>query len=302
MRRRALWPLIAPALVMLGAGAPGDAPSRPPPDPVTVPVALDVAGRITAQVHVNGQGPFAFMIDTGANRSAVSRALAERLALPILRTEEVHTFTGPVSAPITRIASLRAGQVDGVRDAFLPVLDGAVLAGAEGILGADSLADRRMVMDMRRRTVRVEDAERRLRGGGWRSLPARLRFGNLVIADGKINGVNTYVIIDTGAQTSFVNLALVRALERRPYHVQAQTGTRLVSAGRPQRIENFLFVPEVDIGELEMHNITAYAADVHIFNIWGVTDKPAIVIGMDVWGSVDELAIDYRRGEVHVRL
>ncbi|MBL8551423.1 MAG: aspartyl protease family protein [Hyphomonadaceae bacterium] len=301
LRERALALVLAPALLFLGAGAPLDAPTGSPPEPVTMPVALDVAGRVTAEVMVDGQGPFKFLIDTGANRSGISRGLADRLAMPLLPDEIVHTFTGPVASPITRIGLLRVGEVDGVRNALVPVLDGAVLAGADGILGADSLRNRRLVMDMEAGSVRLEEASRRLLGRGWVALPARFQRGNLVIADGEIDGVKAHVIIDTGAQTSFVNMALVQALDRPTRRIAPLLGTRLVSAGRPMRIDNFLFVPKVDVGDLDVHNVAAYAADVHIFDIWGVTREPAIVIGMDVWGRVEGLAIDYQRGKVYVR-
>src|SRR5690242_9920799 len=41
----------------------------------------DRLGRMVAPVSINDQGPFRFIIDTGANRSVVSRALADHLGL-----------------------------------------------------------------------------------------------------------------------------------------------------------------------------------------------------------------------------
>ena len=37
--------------------------------------------RLTVSVHHEGRGPFRFLVDTGADRTAVSRQLAERLGL-----------------------------------------------------------------------------------------------------------------------------------------------------------------------------------------------------------------------------
>src|SRR5262245_22989425 len=45
------------------------------------PTRSDRLGRVVAPVIVNGQGPFRFIVDTGANRSAVSQALADQLGL-----------------------------------------------------------------------------------------------------------------------------------------------------------------------------------------------------------------------------
>jgi predicted aspartyl protease len=296
--------LMASALFAAGAAAqsaPASGPAQAPPPPETVPVALDVAGRITIGVFVNGQGPFDFMIDTGANRSAVSRALADRLALQALRIEPVHTFTGLVTAPIVRVATLRAGDSVSVRDASLPVLEGGVLAGASGILGADSLIGRRMIMDMRRRIVSIEAAGSTL-GGRWLSLPAQLRHGNLVIARGTVLGEPTHVIIDTGSQRSFANSALLTAIRARRNDLEPTIGTRIISAGRPMVIQNLLFLPKVVVGDLDIMNVSAFVGDLYIFQLWGVMDEPALVLGMDVWGELDALAIDYRRGRVHVRI
>jgi hypothetical protein len=42
--------------------------------------------------------------------------------------------------------------------------------------------------------------------------------------------------------------------------------------------------------------------DMHIFEHWKMTNKPAVLIGMDVLGLLDTLIIDYKRGELQVRV
>jgi predicted aspartyl protease len=42
--------------------------------------------RMTVEVFINGQGPFNFVVDTGADRSALSTTLAARLGLEPGRT------------------------------------------------------------------------------------------------------------------------------------------------------------------------------------------------------------------------
>ena len=46
------------------------APEEGTPEFAT-PTTLDRAGRIVAPVEINGRGPFRFILDTGANRSAM---------------------------------------------------------------------------------------------------------------------------------------------------------------------------------------------------------------------------------------
>ena len=66
----------------------------PPTDDATLPTGMDAASRMTVPVMVNGKGPFNFVIDTGADRTVVSRELAERLALPQGGTARLHAMGG----------------------------------------------------------------------------------------------------------------------------------------------------------------------------------------------------------------
>jgi hypothetical protein len=60
--------------------AEGEAP------PFFLDTALDAIDRMTVEVFINGQGPFNFVVDTGADRSALSTTLAARLGLEPGRT------------------------------------------------------------------------------------------------------------------------------------------------------------------------------------------------------------------------
>jgi hypothetical protein len=41
--------------------------------------------------------------------------------------------------------------------------------------------------------------------------------------------------------------------------------------------------------------------DFYIFGLWGLAGEPALLIGMDVWGVLDTLVIDYRRRDLQLR-
>ncbi len=49
-----------------------------------VPTGRDGIGRVVAPVMINGAGSFRFLVDTGANRTAISAGLARRRSLPML--------------------------------------------------------------------------------------------------------------------------------------------------------------------------------------------------------------------------
>src|SRR5262245_34203883 len=64
----------------------GQTQSIDPKNAITVPVRIaqfQGATRITAQLTIKRQGPFTFVIDTGAEVSAIDSAIAAQLGLPV---------------------------------------------------------------------------------------------------------------------------------------------------------------------------------------------------------------------------
>jgi hypothetical protein len=56
------------------------------------------------------------------------------------------------------------------------------------------------------------------------------------------------------------------------------------------------------MGDVRIHNVTAYVGDFHIFRLWDFVEEPALLIGMDVLSQTRAIAIDYDRATVHFRL
>lgn len=289
----------SPAAPQIGAPA---APVEPVSD-TNVAAEEDLIGRMTTEVFINGQGPFNFVIDTGANRSALSRALATRLLLPEAPPGTVHAFTGAFTAPMVRVDRLTSGAAT-LTDVILPLIDTVVLASADGILGAEALVDRRLIFDFRRDRVVIERPTQRLLGPRWMEVRAERRFGNLFVAEGRAGRVPIQMIIDTGANHSIANTALQRALRGRLMAPsRSSTGTRITSASgpRPIVVNDAIHIPRIDFNTMEVSGIVAYVADLYIFHLWGLMDTPTLVVGMDILSSVDAFAIDYSRGLIHFR-
>ena len=91
----------------------------------------DRLGRVVAPVSVNGQGPFRFIVDTGANRSVLSDELAASLGLRPSGSGDVHSVHGVTVAPLVNVQNLQYGDVSLNAEA-LPMLSGRVLAGETG--------------------------------------------------------------------------------------------------------------------------------------------------------------------------
>ncbi|MCW5759146.1 MAG: clan AA aspartic protease, partial [Phenylobacterium sp.] len=115
--------------------------------------AFDQALRMTVPVHLANHGPFAFVVDTGANHTVVGVETAERCGLPTDGVAEVHGIAGAQPAPLVKAPLLRVGQVQS-RNLRLPALPKSAL-GADGLLGIDVLKNRRMRLNFRANTFEI---------------------------------------------------------------------------------------------------------------------------------------------------
>jgi predicted aspartyl protease len=280
------------------------APSIPELGMVSGPIDRARGGRMVAPMMVNGEGPFRFIVDTGANRSAVSQALADRLGLTAVGVGDVHTVSGVISAPMTNVAGFNYGGVELAATTTVPIVQGAVLGGEEGLLGVDGMRGRRLRVDFENRCIEISPADRPLpRRRGWETIEGELRFGHLVVVEGRVRGQPINVLIDTGSDSTLANPAFRDQLRSGLRVSRERTDyARAYTAGTPIVMDSAVLVPRFSIGAVEISGITAYVADFHIFRLWGFENEPALLIGMDVLSQTNAIAIDYERATVHFRL
>ncbi|QGZ94159.1 aspartyl protease family protein [Terricaulis silvestris] len=269
-----------------------------PADAAAGPAAHDRQGRLVAPVMVNGQGPFRFIVDTGANRSVLSRRLAEQLGLVPSGVGMVHSIDNVSEAPLASITSLRYGALD-LPSGATPLLEGPVLAGEDGLLGVDGMRGRRLRMDFERRCIEITPARNAGMLRGWEMVRGELRFGHLVMVRAAVRGVRVNVLIDTGSDTSLANTALQEALRTRMRDSDEAFGApRAFTAGQTVVLDNIMVISQLSMGELELDNVAAYVGDFHIFALWDLLEDPTLLIGMDVLSQTKGLAIDYDRARV----
>ncbi len=269
------------------------------PEPRYVaPTTRDRIGRIWAPVHIDGRGPYRLVLDTGASHSAVTRRVVEDLALPVEpATVLLRGTTGSMVADRVRATTLEVGELL-VEDVTMPVVADA-FGGADGVLGAQGLRDKRIVIEFLRDRISIARSHRQLPPVGFERLPFRFHPSRGMRVELKVGSVRTIGVIDTGAQRTVGNLALRRALlrgrERREVEESIVGVTQDVQEGR------LLRVPPIAAGKLTIRSAGIAFADLHIFESWGLNDRPAVLIGMDVLGVLETLIIDYRRAELHMR-
>src|SRR5262249_41171990 len=111
------------------------------------PTRRDKIGRIWAPVLINERGPFRLVLDTGASASAITAQVASALGLAPDSSHAVlvRGVAGSAVVPTVHVDSLTVGDLE-LASVTLPIIADA-LGGAEGVLGASGLSDKRVDID-----------------------------------------------------------------------------------------------------------------------------------------------------------
>ena len=267
------------------------------PDGEIVDIDQDRAKRMTVPVSIEGKGPFSFVIDTGAERSVISRKIADSLALEGEEPAELMSIAGTSMVDMVYVPRLTMGRknYDGL---ISPVL-AAQHIGADGILGLDGLQDQRILFDFLTNQIIIEDADETR--GRLKSreivVTAKRRSGQLIFTDATIAGIEVNVIVDTGAQMSIGNLALRQRLQRRARELD--DADLLISVTGETLGVEFGMVRDFRIGRARFPRLSIAFADSPPFERFGLADKPTLLMGMDVLRKFDQVAIDFPRRKIH---
>jgi predicted aspartyl protease len=292
-------------------------PGVAPPPPVTLeelavtapepryvaPTLRDRIGRIWAPVLVNGQGPFRLVLDTGASHSALTAQVAATLGIVDdgKHKATLRGATGSVTVPMIPVESLEVGELL-MEPKRLPIVPDA-LGGAEGVLGTEGMANKRIYIDFRRDRITIMRSRSERAGQGFVTVPVKFMRGRLLVVDAWLGGVQVKAIIDTGGQATLGNIALREALaERRRRQDAAALPDQVTGATLDVQMGNRIATPSIALGEVLVRNAAMTFADFEIFQHWKLTEEPAMLIGMDVLGLLDTLVIDYRRKELQMKL
>ena len=294
-------PIASQPLTPPAAAPAAPTPAQPPAtgDAQVLDYAADAATRMTVPVNIQGQGPFNFVVDTGAERTVIATDLAHRLGLGPGGTTRVHSMTevSDISTFIIPALELGGKMSKPIR---APGLDRRNL-GAEGMLGVDMLASQRVSFDFKRQQMTVVPSERRQEH--WPSdaivVRGRSRFGQLVLVDAAVEGQKVWVIIDTGAQVSIGNSVLRDKLTRKKLIKPTEPiGLLSVTGGRTQA--DWTQIKEIRLGGLTINNLPIAFADVHPFKKLELMDRPAILLGMDALKLFERVSVDFANREVRL--
>jgi len=280
------------------------APLLPAVDKTTqtedVKFKTDPTDRMTVPVTISGTGPYRFLVDTGADRTAISFQLAGRLNFRAAENATLHSVAGASNVSTANVPSLQLTKKE-VRNINAPLLDRGNM-GADGILGTDSLRSQRVMFDFAANTMSVVPSA----VPDFRDEPGTIvvqgtrRNGRLILTEATANNKSIVVVIDTGSQISIGNEALRRQLSDskllngglQQVELQSVTGERING--------DYMFVREIKIGDVGLKNLAVVFADAHTFKQLKLEKRPALLLGMNAIRAFKKVSIDFSSRKLRV--
>ena len=263
-------------------------------------------GRLSIPVLIDGHGPFDFAVDSAANASVIAADLAARLALPSAGPIGMHTLIAREVVETVRATNVRSGDLNAaeVRFALAPRIG---LIGADGLIGRDLLKDHRLLLNFRGVALASISQSRRVgdsfldprRPSARFQTPAEERLRGLLMIDARSRTATARAIIDTGAAVTIVNTAFAVAAGASPIVLddgstsqRVMSPTGLAVEARAMRLRDLRFA------DISLQQVPVLVGDFHTFDLWGLSDRPAALLGTDVLGLFETVIIDLKRGEL----
>lgn len=294
----AMRSVFALLLVMIAPAATAAGQDPTPTAADVLSIGTDIPGRMTVPVTIGSSGPFPFTIDTGAERTVISRELAQLLNLQPGPGIRITAMTGTSSVGTVQINALAVSSAGRAR-IEAPLLEGRNL-GAPGLLGIDSLQGHAVSINFDTQRMAVTSSRRARMTGEPDDVVVRARslHGQLVITDAYFNGTRVRVVLDTGSVVSMGNLALKAKLGRRvafsPISVVSVTGQALKA--------DYARIGDVHLGGVIFQDLPVAFADAAPFQRLGLDKKPALLLGMDALRQFRRVDIDFANRELRLAL
>ena len=257
--------------------------------------------RMTVPVRLSGTGPYRFLVDTGADRTAVSRELVAKLKLPAAGGAELHSVSGVSTVNTARVRELELTHPP-EQSIDAAVLDASNM-GADGIVGVDILRSQRVQFDFEKRTMSIVPSETPDFGyeRGTIVVRAKRKNGRLVVTDAVANDERLTVVLDTGSQVSIGNQMLRHRLlgsglvdPAKSVELESVTGAKITG--------DYMFIKELTIGGIRLTNLAVVFTNAHTFEQLGLSNRPALLLGMNAIRAFKRVSIDFANKKFRVVL
>jgi hypothetical protein len=173
--------------------------------------------------------------------------------------------------------------------------------GGEGIVGIDALVGQRLMMDFEKRSIKAEDARQPVRMvGGEIVVTARRRRGQLILTEVRAAGLPVEAVIDTGSEITIGNLALRDKLIRR--NRDKFTTVEVIGVTGVAFSLQIAHIGELRLGKVTLRNVPMAFADVPPFQVFGLSEEPALLLGTDLLETFRRVSLDFLRRKVRFQL
>jgi hypothetical protein len=322
LTRRFLTVPLALTLAAMSSNAASDIPriGKPRPAPATTPHILplppavidnnlqiggdnvkarEVDTRLSVDVRVNERGPYHFVVDSGADTSVVGTRMAQALQLPMGTPVILNGMTGRNIVDRVKVAALTLGPTT-VSDLEVPALREIDL-GADGLVGIDALVNQRLMMDFEKHVIKVEDASIPMRHlPGEILITAKRRRGQLILTQVRASRFKLDAVIDTGSEITIGNTALRDKLLRKG-HTQFWDVEATGVTGQKVML-HLARIDELQLGPITLQDVPIAFADVPPFELFGLADEPALLLGTDLLQTFRRVSLDFRARKVRFEL
>lgn len=295
--------LLLAALAQEATAAEANAPDAPI---AVIPYRLDYDGAITVSVMVGGQGPYDFIIDTGATLTLAFQNLSDsRMFEPTGGPpRRVLGITGSATLDTYRMGDIVVGGAILENHVGVVIPDWAApRRSPAGVIGLDFLRRYAVVFNVRERTIALypHGAIPEDKINGWRSVKLRSNTyaaasGALYSTKGLINRSPTTFLIDLGSGTTMINYraaeAMFTSVVSGDFGEGFTTGSRLNDVFDDRTRVRTALLNRIQVGRTSWRNVGVIVHDAPIFEEIGVHRLPFALLGADLIMSGD-FALDF---------
>ncbi len=255
---------------------------------VDIPFTLQEGGNIVVSVTVNGR-PARFLVDSGASATVLAPGPAAAAGVSAHGAVETEGGGGHVSGVRAGLlASLVVGGWE-LRQLSVAVMKLGVAGDYDGVLGNDVLHQRLVEIDFPHARLRLHPQGPALRQSFARTmtrLPATTTLESLMVVQVDLDRKGAIpAVVDLGATSSVVN-------------TRAGAGAKVLGHGQAAGIDgapipaDLCAFQSLALGAVRQDAPQLVVADMPVFASFGLMDRPAMILGLDVLRSM-VVVIDY---------
>ena len=257
----------------------------------------DDAERMTVPVTIGAGRPLSFLIDTGAERSGVSTDVARDYQLSAAGERTVIWFAGRHRVPTVNLPHLRYART--VASNLEALLFSRAVIGADGFLGIDALANQRIDFDFIKLRMQVRRAPKNRMRNTNEAVVVRASNhpGRLIFSNAEVDRIKADLLLDTGSSLTIGNHLLLRQLRAKRRLGPTVPVMMLTITGEVIKAD-YGVLREVVVGDVLIRSLPIAFATAEPFDHLGLTNRPALLLGMDALRVFAAVTVDFRSREV----